>query len=63
MAAGLSLGDMQREHRRRDRGNKATSASVLSGATAGTRDGNACEVSEGTDAVQRDDFFWLSLRA
>lgn len=48
VAAGLSLGDMHKEHRRRDRGNRAASVGVLSGETAGTRDGNACEVNERT---------------
>lgn len=57
MAAGLTLGDMHREHRRRDRGNRATSAGVLSGGTAGTRDGNACEVNEGENTVQRGEGF------
>lgn len=57
MAAGLSLGDMHREHRRRDRGNRATSAGVLSGGTAGTRDGNACEVNEGENTVQHGEGF------
>ena len=57
VAAGLSLGDMHREHRRRDRGKRATSAGVLSGATAGTRDGNACQVNEGGNTMERGAVF------
>ena len=41
VAAPFCRGDMHREHRRRERGNSATSAGVFSGVTAGTRD-DAC---------------------
>lgn len=42
VAAAFSRGDMHSEQRRRERGNRAASASVLSGDTDGTR-ANACK--------------------
>lgn len=42
VAAAFSRGDMHSEQRRRERGNRAASASVLSGDTDGTRS-SACE--------------------